>query len=168
MSLVTKKPVFGVCDQVGLTPACSATKTSYRLAILDMETRGIILSKQRTIKVLIRLRRCVPLLFTYGINRFSDDVAQILMSSNYKQQIFFCDLVLRPFNIISFISSHFSYRLCGIKTGDPLDNRRSSDYPQAELGMPHVTQERLEHTEVRDWIIKKITLLNTPSQTYHD
>ena len=28
MSLVTRKPVFGVCDQVRLKPACSATETS--------------------------------------------------------------------------------------------------------------------------------------------
>ena len=41
LSLVTRKPVFGVCDQVRLEPACSATETSYRLAVLDIETRGI-------------------------------------------------------------------------------------------------------------------------------
>ena len=28
MSLVTRKPVFGVCDQVRLKPACSADETS--------------------------------------------------------------------------------------------------------------------------------------------
>ena len=28
LSLVTRKPVFGVCDQVRLTQACSATETS--------------------------------------------------------------------------------------------------------------------------------------------
>ena len=47
----------------------------------DIETRGIILSRQRTTKALTRLRGCagwsVPLLFAYGINRFSHDVAQI-------------------------------------------------------------------------------------------
>ena len=56
MSLVTWKPVFGVCDQVQLKPACSATETSWSLEIAHKETRDIVLSKQRTAKVLIRLR----------------------------------------------------------------------------------------------------------------
>ena len=75
LSLVTRKPVFGVCDQVSLKPSCSATETRYMLEIFDLETRGIILSRQRITKVLIRLRGCAgwsaPLLFTYGRNRFS-------------------------------------------------------------------------------------------------
>ena len=80
--LVTRKPVFGVCDQSRLKPACSATKTSKKLEILDIETRGIILSKQRITRALTRLRRCAgwsaPLLFAYGYNRFSHDVAPSL------------------------------------------------------------------------------------------
>ena len=43
MSLIKRKPVFGFGDQVQLKLACSA---SYRLEIWDIETRGIILSKQ--------------------------------------------------------------------------------------------------------------------------
>ena len=58
LSLVPRKPVFGVCDQVKLIPACSATETSQRFEIWDIEARGIILPKQRTTKVLIRLRGC--------------------------------------------------------------------------------------------------------------
>ena len=58
LSLVTRKRVFRVCDLVRLKPACSATETSWSLEILDIETRGIILSEQRTTKVLIRLREC--------------------------------------------------------------------------------------------------------------
>ena len=81
MSLVTRKSVFRVCYQVRLKPACSAAGTSYKLEILDIETRDIILSRQRTTKVLIRLRGCTgwstPLVFAYGINRFSHDVAHI-------------------------------------------------------------------------------------------
>ena len=65
MSLVTSKPVFGVFDQVRHKPACTATEASERLEILDIETRGIILSKQWTV------------LFAYGKNRFSKDMAQI-------------------------------------------------------------------------------------------
>ena len=57
-SPVKGEPVFGVCDQVRLKLACSAIQTSKRLEILDIETRGIILSKQRITMALIRLRRC--------------------------------------------------------------------------------------------------------------
>ena len=56
MSLVTRKPVLGVCDQGKLKPVCAATEASKRLEILDMETRDIILSRQRTTNALIRLR----------------------------------------------------------------------------------------------------------------
>ena len=52
-SLITRKPVFGVCDQVRLKPACSTTETSWRLQISDIETRDIILSRQRITKALI-------------------------------------------------------------------------------------------------------------------
>ena len=58
MSLITRKPVFGVCDQVRLKPACSAIEARYRLEITDIETRGILLSRQQTTKMLIRLHRC--------------------------------------------------------------------------------------------------------------
>ena len=50
LSLVTRKPVFGVCDQVRLEPACSATETTQRLEISDIEIKDIILSRQRTNK----------------------------------------------------------------------------------------------------------------------
>ena len=50
-----------------------------------LKTRGIILSRQRTTKALIRLCRCAgwsaPLLFAYGINRFSHDKAHIIVMS---------------------------------------------------------------------------------------
>ena len=71
----------GFSDQVRLEPACSASETSYRLEILDIETRGIIISQQRIIKALIRLRGCAgwsaPLLFAFCKNRFSHDVAHV-------------------------------------------------------------------------------------------
>ena len=51
-----RKPGFGVFDQVRLKPVCSATEASKGLEILDIETRDIIPSRQRTIKALIRLR----------------------------------------------------------------------------------------------------------------
>ena len=81
MSLVIRKPVFGVCDQVRHKPSCAATEARWRLEISDIETRSIILSRQWTTKVLIRLFGCAgwsaPLLFAYGINRFSHDMVHI-------------------------------------------------------------------------------------------
>ena len=59
MSFVTRKPVFGVCDQVRLEPACLAIETSQSLEILEIASIGNILSKQRTLKVLIRLREYI-------------------------------------------------------------------------------------------------------------
>ena len=53
-----RKPVFGVFDHVRLKPACAATEASKRLAILNIETRDIVLSRQQTTKELIRLRGC--------------------------------------------------------------------------------------------------------------
>ena len=68
MSLVTRKPVFGVCDQGRLKSAWAAKEARYRLEILDKETGGIIVPK-----ALIR-----PLLFAYGINRCSHDMAHMV------------------------------------------------------------------------------------------
>ena len=48
MSHVTRKPVFGVCDQLRLKPACSADETSWGLEISAIASRGIILSRQQT------------------------------------------------------------------------------------------------------------------------
>ena len=61
----------GVCDQVRLKLACSATEATMRLEFLVTETRDITLCRQRTTKALIRLRGCAgwsaPLLFAYDI-----------------------------------------------------------------------------------------------------
>ena len=54
-SLVMRKSVFGVCDQGRLKPDYAATEARQRLEISDIETRGIMLSRQRTTKALIRL-----------------------------------------------------------------------------------------------------------------
>ena len=70
----------------GLRPGMTKTGLlSYRgllgLEISAIARRGIILSRQRKPKALIRLRGCVgwsaPLLFAYGINRFSHGAAQL-------------------------------------------------------------------------------------------
>ena len=69
MSLVMRKHVFGSFQPGQTQLARSATEASMRLEILVTETRDITLSRQRTTKVLIRLRGCAgwsaPLLFAY-------------------------------------------------------------------------------------------------------
>ena len=45
MSHVTTKPIFGVCDQLRLKPACSATETSLGLEISAIASTGIVLFK---------------------------------------------------------------------------------------------------------------------------
>ena len=58
LSLVRRKPVFGACDQARLNRPAQPQKLDRYLKTLDIETRGIILSRQRTTKALIRLRGC--------------------------------------------------------------------------------------------------------------
>ena len=74
LSLVMRKPVFVISNQVRFKLACSATEASQRLEILYTETRGLILYGQQIKKVLISLRGCpswsVSLLFKYAKSRF--------------------------------------------------------------------------------------------------
>ena len=51
-----EKTFFGVCDHGRLKPVYAVTETRQRLEMPDIETRGIIIPRQRTIKALIRLR----------------------------------------------------------------------------------------------------------------
>ena len=80
MSIVKRKPVIGVCDQVRLKLACLADETSYGLEISAIASKSIILPRQWITKALIRLSGCAgwsaALLFAYGKSRFSPDVAQ--------------------------------------------------------------------------------------------
>ena len=69
---ISRENVFSrIFDQVTFKPDCSATEASSNLVTLDRASIHIILSKQRTTKVLIRLRGCAgwsaPLLFAYGL-----------------------------------------------------------------------------------------------------
>ena len=57
-SHVSRKPIFGIYDQVRLKPACSADETSFCLEISAVASRGIIVSRQRTTKALISLCGC--------------------------------------------------------------------------------------------------------------
>ena len=84
MSLVMRKPVLGVCDRGRLKLACATTEARQRLELLDIETRGLILLfRQQTRKVLIRLYGCVGWsapLFIYSINRFSHNMAHTVLN----------------------------------------------------------------------------------------
>ena len=51
MSLVTRKPVFRVFDQVRLKQVSSVKEASKSHEIANIDTRDIILSRQRTTKV---------------------------------------------------------------------------------------------------------------------
>ena len=53
------KPVFGVSDKASFKPVSSATETSLKIEISPVASLHMILSKKRTTKVLIRLRRLV-------------------------------------------------------------------------------------------------------------
>ena len=44
MGCVARKPVFVVSDQVQYKPGCTATEDDYRLEILDLVSREILLS----------------------------------------------------------------------------------------------------------------------------
>ena len=44
MSLVVRKPVFGVSDQVRHKPGCTIKEDGYRLEISDLGSGGIVLS----------------------------------------------------------------------------------------------------------------------------
>ena len=44
MSLVMRKPVFGVSDQVRHKPGCTFTEDGERLEVSDIGSRGIVLS----------------------------------------------------------------------------------------------------------------------------
>ena len=67
MSLVARKPVFGVSDKARLKPVSSATETSWKNEISLVASLDIELHKTRITKVLIRLRGCAgwsaPVLF---------------------------------------------------------------------------------------------------------
>ena len=52
----TTKRVFGVSEEARHKPACAATEATYSLEISAIESRDIILSKQRTTKALVRLQ----------------------------------------------------------------------------------------------------------------
>ena len=43
LSSDTRKPVFGVSDQLRHKPACTVTEKGYKLELLDLKRRGFVL-----------------------------------------------------------------------------------------------------------------------------
>ena len=87
LSLIMRKPIFRMYDHERLKPTCSATQTSKSHEIAKEETGVIILPRQQTTKALIRLCGCAgwsaPLLFAYGKNGVSHDVAHLIYCHIY-------------------------------------------------------------------------------------
>ena len=79
LSLVTRKPVCEVCDQLDTNRPAQLQRLVRVFGYIA--SRNTKLSRQRTTKALTRRRGCAgcfaPLLFAHGINMFSHDVAQI-------------------------------------------------------------------------------------------
>ena len=104
LSLVTRKPVRH-------KPACAPKEASNRLESSDIKTRGIILSRQWTIKVLIRLRGCAgwsaPLLFAYVLNRFSHDFTP---TCNCRYLVWTLDVVVQtcPVSASPYLNGHLN------------------------------------------------------------
>ena len=78
MSIVVRKPVFGVSDQVRHKPGCTATEDGYRLEILVLDRRGIALSVWRKQGAdQLRGYREADLRLCFLICRFSHNAARI-------------------------------------------------------------------------------------------
>ena len=75
MSLVVRKLVFGVSDQVQHKPSCTPTEDDLRLEISDLDRRGIALSMWQN-KGAYQLRGYL-FVFAYTKIRFSHDTAHI-------------------------------------------------------------------------------------------
>ena len=93
MGLDVRKPVFWGSAKVRLKPVSSATDNSYEIEISLGASLDMVLSKKRTAKVLIRLRRCAgwsaPLLFCCSQlpeDRFSHITAHIIVDMFYESQ----------------------------------------------------------------------------------
>ena len=80
ISLVLRKPVLVFSDQVRHKPGCEITGECSTLEISDLETKEMIVARQRKLKALI----CLCLCISHTKTRFSHESAcsseQILLS----------------------------------------------------------------------------------------
>ena len=67
MSHIVKKLSLGVCDQVIIKPACSATEANWSLVTLDIPSIGIILSRQQTTKDADQTARMCRLIYAFVV-----------------------------------------------------------------------------------------------------
>ena len=81
MSLVVRKPVFGVSDQVPHKPGCRATQDGQRLEISYIERRGIytiyLVKTKALISFAVTAKLVCVLVFAFAKNRFSHGAADI-------------------------------------------------------------------------------------------
>ena len=81
MSLVKRKPVFGVSDQVPHKPGCTAIEDGYRLEISELGSRDFTIRVAKT-KALISFAATAKLIcvfvFAYAKSRFSHDEAHMV------------------------------------------------------------------------------------------
>ena len=76
-----RKPIFRIFDQVRNKWDCTTTDDGYRIEIKDLRRRGMTISMQQYLKVLISCTVTVQHICAYAFEnkkRFSHDVAQLL------------------------------------------------------------------------------------------
>ena len=81
MSIVVRKPVFGVSDQVRHKPDCTATEHGYRLEISDLSSKGestIHIAKTKAlISFAVTTKLICVFVIAYAKSRFSHNEAHI-------------------------------------------------------------------------------------------
>ena len=111
----------GDSDQARHKPAWAATEASQSLEISAIESRDIILSKQRTTKALIRLSGCAgwsaPLLFAYDIRHIfswpgSYIHVHMCCTHSWLSKILL-GAISRPLHVIKALPGHFKFHLTG-------------------------------------------------------
>ena len=104
MSLVLRKPVFGVSDKVRHKPVCTATEGGWRLEISDVEGLYYPSGENKGADQLrgyreADLRLCFRI---YAKNRFSHDAAHIIKNTTDTRT------VKKPFLQLLYIIQPFS------------------------------------------------------------
>ena len=81
MSLVVRKPVFGVSDQVRHKPGCTATEDSLRLEISDLGSTISVAKAKALISCAVtgQLMMICVFVFAYAESRFSHNEAHMYM-----------------------------------------------------------------------------------------
>ena len=76
MSLVARKPAFGVSDEVRHIPGCTATEDDLKLEIWDLGSRGKVLANTKAlISFAVSAKLIWVFVFAYAKSRFSHNEA---------------------------------------------------------------------------------------------